>query len=156
VKTLVVGLGNPILCDDGVGNQTAMALAGRIDRSDITVIETSRAGMDFIDMATGYDKVIIIDAIITGKAKPGQVYRLDPESLDATLHTSALHDITLSSAIKLAKKLTAKMPEDIVIYGVEVQDIETFSESCTPEVRAAIPVCMEQILRELGEEDSKG
>lgn len=154
MKTLVIGLGNPILCDDGIGNRVARVLSNRCQLPDVTITETSQAGLDFIDLVIGYDKIIIIDAIITGHNKPGNIMRLTPQSLYTTLHSSSLHDINLSSAIELGRKLQAPMPEEISIFAIEVQDIDTFGEYCTPEVEAAIPRCVERVLAELGKQVS--
>ena len=149
VKTLIIGFGNPILCDDGVGNHIAKALAKRINRSDVTIIETSSAGLDIVDLLPGYDKVIIIDAIMTGKGKPGLIHRLSSSELNSTLHSVSLHDISLGSAIELGKRLGNRITERITIFGIEVQNIDTFSDTCTVEVQSAVPECIGLILNEL-------
>jgi len=80
MKTLILGLGNPILSDDGVGVGVAGELEGRLDQQEVTVVETSMAGLSLLDLLIGYDRVIIIDAIQTVGGKAGQIYRLDPRS----------------------------------------------------------------------------
>lgn len=99
----------------------------------------------------GYDKVIIIDAIKTTRGKPGQIYRLDLESFKATQHAVSTHDINLTTAIELGKRLGLAMPQNIDILAIEVIDIDHFSEECTPEVASAIPECVEMIINELKE-----
>ena len=156
MKTLVVGLGNPILCDDGVGPQVAEELKvrldkpeGRLRRPDVTVLETSMAGLSFLDLLTGYDKVIIVDAIQTEGGRAGQIYKLDPGVLDVTRHTASPHDINFATALELGKKLGLALPQQIVVFAVEAADTTTFSERCTPEVSCAIPACVEMIIQEL-------
>jgi hydrogenase maturation protease len=149
MKTLVVGLGNPILCDDGVGNRVAQELAARDHFPDVTILETSGSGLHFLDIVTGYDRAIIIDAIITSKGPPGQIRRLSLEDIDSTLHSTSPHDISLSEVLKLGKQMGARMPENIVIFGIEVTNIDTFSEICTPEVEKSIPECVERVMKEL-------
>lgn len=80
MKTLILGLGNPILSDDGVGLGVAEELEGRLDQQEVTVVETSMAGLSLRDLLIAYDRVIIIDAIQTVGGKAGQIYRLDPRS----------------------------------------------------------------------------
>jgi hydrogenase maturation protease len=148
MKTLVVGLGNPILSDDSVGLRVAEELRDRLDPSEVTVVETSMAGLSFLDLLAGYDRAIIVDAIQTDGGKAGQVYRLDPEALGPTRH-AAPHDIDFATALELGKRLGMTLPRQVVVFAIEVEDASTFNEECTPEVRRAIPTCVEMIIREL-------
>ncbi len=150
-KTLILGLGNPIMSDDGVGMAVARALEDKIDPKTATVAEASVGGLNLLDLLAGYDRVIMIDAIKTEGGRAGQIYRIDPEALKTTRHTASPHDINLATALELGKKLGMKMPKKIDIFAIEAADTEHFSEACTPTVAAAIPVCVEMILREIGE-----
>jgi hydrogenase maturation protease len=150
MKTLVVGLGNSILCDDGVGIRVACEIATRIPTPDVDVIDTSTAGLDFIDMLADYDRAIIIDAINTHSGKPGEIYRLGTGVLNDTMHATSPHDINFASALELGKQLGLKMPSEIVVYAIEVADVITFSEICTPAVERAIPECVGRVLKDLG------
>ena len=154
MSTLVLGLGNPILTDDGVGNRVAKEIEGRIDQPEVTVMETSLAGLGLLDLLTGYDTAIIIDAIQTVGGKAGQIYWLDPEAFNATRHTASPHDVNLATALELGNKLGLALPRQIDICAIEVADVTTFSEECTPEVREAIPACAEMIIQELRGESS--
>lgn len=150
MKTLVLGLGNPILCDDGVGNRVAQDLENlAAQQQDVTVMETSASGLGLLDILAGYDKVIIVDAIQTEKGKPGQIHRLTPDAFNDTHHASSPHDVNFATALELGKRLGVDMPEQIVIYAIEVVDTTTFTEGCTPQVRKAIPRCIELITKEL-------
>ena len=149
MKTLVLGLGNPILSDDSVGFRVAQAVMGRFDEKEATVMESDLAGLSLLDLLLGYDKVIIIDSIQTREGKVGQVYRLSPEDFAATRHAVSPHDVNLLTALELGKRLGLEMPREIVILAIEVQDVTTFSESCTPEVERAIPRVVEMVAREV-------
>ncbi len=148
-KTLILGLGNSLLCDDGVGIYVAAELKTRINRPEITVMETGVAGLSLLDLLVDYDKVIIIDAIKTAEGKAGQIYRLDPKSFDTALHTASAHGIDFPTALEFGRKLGLHLPQQIVIFAIEASDISTFSEECTPGVRKAIPVCVKMVLQEL-------
>ena len=148
-KTLVLGLGNPILSDDGAGCQVAMALKDQLKEPEIDVLEASVAGLDFLDLLTDYDKVIIIDAIQTGEGTPGQIYRLEPDILANTRHAGTPHDVNLATALELGRKLSLPLPQQITIYAIEAKDVTSFGEECTPEVMKAIPACANMVIREL-------
>jgi len=149
MKTLILGLGNPILSDDSVGLRVARELEGRFNQSDVTVMETSVAGLDFLDLLVGYDRAIIIDAIQTREEKVGHVYRFEPEVFDATRHASTPHDVNFATALELGNRLGLDLPQRITIFAIEVQNVSYFSEECTSEVMAAIPVCVTKIIKEL-------
>ena len=152
MKALILGLGNPLRSDDSVGLRVARALEDRLDQPEITVMETSVAGLDFLDLLAGYDRAIIIDAIQTGEGKVGQVYRLGPKALDATRHASVSHDVNFATALELGNRLGLALPQQIIIFAIEVENVSSFSEECTPEVMMAVPVCVTMIIQELNGE----
>ena len=149
MKTLILGLGNPILSDDGVGIRVARALEGRLNQQEVTVMETSMAGLNLLDLLVNFDRAIIIDAIQTVGGKVGQIYQLEPSAFDATRHAATPHDVNFATALELGNKLDMALPQQIVIFAVEVENVSSFSEECTPEVERAIPVCVEKIIKEL-------
>ena len=149
MKTLILGLGNPILTDDGVGPRVARELEGRLDQQEATVMESSLAGLDMLDLLTDYDRVIIIDAIQTDEGMPGRIYQLEPDILASTRHAGTPHDVNLATALELGKKLGLSLPQQISIFAIEVKDVTSFGEKCTPEVMKAIPACATMVIREL-------
>lgn len=153
-KTLVLGMGNPLLSDDGVGLRVVAELRNRLDRPEITIADTGLAGLCLLDLLIGYDKAIIVDAIQTVGGKAGEIYRLDPEAFDSTRHGVSPHETSFIAALEFGKKLGLALPQQIVIFAIEALDITTFSEECTPEVNKAIPVCVEMILQELNSNQS--
>ena len=82
MRTLVLGLGNPILSDDSVGFRVAQLLRSQLDQREVTVLETGVAGLNLLDLLVGYDKAVIIDAIQTVEGKAADVYHLDPRDFD--------------------------------------------------------------------------
>ena len=149
MKTLILGLGNPILSDDGVGIKVAQQIREEIKDPQITVTESSEAGLNLLDLIIGYDQVIIIDAIQTRGGKAGQVYRLEPENFSFARHLSSSHQVNLISALELGKMLNLAMPQRTTIFAVEAKDVINFSEKCTPEVERAIPEVVKMVLCEL-------
>ena len=149
MKTLVLGLGNPILTDDSVGIRVARAVQNRVDRPDVTVEEAGMGGLGLLDVLAGYDKAIIIDAIQTEGGRIGRIFRLGFDSLDSTRHAATPHDINLATALELGKRLGIKLPRDMLIFAIEVKEVTSFSEECTPQVEKAIPICAGMVIKEL-------
>lgn len=149
-KILVVGLGNPILGDDAVGLRVAQALKDRV-APGIEVVEASIAGLDFLELLSGVDRAIIIDAIQTEGGRPGEIYRLEPGSFRATRHATTPHDVNFATALELGRRLSLPIPKSIVIFGIEACQVDTLSEECTPEVEEAVPRCVEMVIKELGD-----
>ena len=146
MKTLILGLGNTILTDDGVGIRIARKIKEKCKNVDVS--EASAAGFRVIDEIIGYDKLILIDSIKTGKTKPGTLHKFSFEEFKKTLHHAQPHDISLFEAFEIIKKHGDKLPSQIEIYAVEVQDTSTFSEKCTKAVEKSIPSITKKIITE--------
>ncbi len=149
MKTLVLGMGNPILADDGAGICVARRLKQRLD-GDVTITEASVGGLNLIELLAGYDRAILIDAIQTRGGTAGEVHRLAPEDFNSTRHATNPHDLNFATALELGKRLGMSLPEEIVIFAIEVADVTSFSERCTPAVARAIPRAAAMVLAELG------
>jgi len=123
VKTLVLGIGNPILGDDGVGFHIAQELAKEIKDENIDVEETSVGGLNLLELIVGYDKVIIIDAIMTDSGEVGKVYQLRLEDIGETAQSMiSAHHLNLLTMIKLGRELFPKeMPEEVAVLVVGIQ-----------------------------------
>lgn len=143
---LVVGLGNPILSDDGIGWRVVTALRD-VFRADpvryekrVELREVGVGGLSLAEMFIGYRRVIIVDAIMTESGTPGTVYQLKLADLPGTLNMASAHDTNLSTALRALRRFGASVPGDdaIDIVAIEAQDIWTFAESCTPPVENAL------------------
>ncbi len=146
MNTLVLGIGNPILTDDGVGINIARRLKEK--KPEVEAVETSEAGLALLDLTAGYDRLIIIDSIRTEQGKPGELYRLGLEDLKTDAEISSSHGIGIATAFALGRKLGYKVPEDISLYAVEIRDNLTFGEECTEEVGGRIEFITDRIIEE--------
>jgi hydrogenase maturation protease len=150
MKTLILGLGNPILRDDGIGIHVARALRRLLtNREDVAVTEASLGGLRLLDVLAGYDRAILVDAIKTPGGNPGDVYTLAAEQFENCLHVSSSHDVDLGTALVAGRRLGIKLPREIRIVAVEVENVVDFGEEMTPAVAAAVPRAVEAVLREL-------
>jgi len=95
-----------------------------------------------------------VDAIQTPNGKPGDIYRLHPNDLRASLqsrHSGSTHDLSLPGALALGRGMGMMLPDDenLIIIAIEVEDVLTFGEECTPAVAEAVPRAVEAVLAEL-------
>jgi hydrogenase maturation protease len=153
VKTIVIGLGNPILGDDGVGWQIARQLQQRIEfPPDINVDCLSVGGISLMEGLIGYDRAILIDSFVTNKNPVGTLscFSLDELPNQALGHIFSAHDTTLQNALKFGMELGAQLPKEITVVAVEAQDVYDFSEQLTPAVAAAVPTAVQTIINLLG------
>jgi len=146
MNTLILGLGNLILTDDGVGIKIARKL--KEENPELEVIETSEAGMAILDHIAGYDKLIIIDSIKTERGKPGELHKLELEDLKPAKDFTSSHGLDIATAFQLGQRLGYRMPNFISIYAVDIRDNSTFGEECTQEVEERIPFITKQIIEE--------
>lgn len=147
-KTLIIGLGNPIVADDSVGLRVAAELKSILaGRPDVDVTEDYWGGLRLMERMVGYDRAIVIDAICTG-APPGTIHRLMTASVPTQKSASA-HDVDLPTALALGRRAAAHLPadEDVRLIGIEADDLITFSDQCTPAVAAAIPRAVQEVIQ---------
>ena len=150
MKTLLLGMGNPFLCDDSVGVHLAADFWRRLRGTpDLEVMEEcSVGGLNLIDVLRGYDRAVVLDSIQTAGGVPGSWYRFGFEALEGTIHLTSIHDVNFATAIQLGLKLGMHLPSEIHIFAVEVLENRTFSDRMTPELEQAYP----RIAREIFEQ----
>ena len=137
---MVVGLDNPILTDDGVDIYIVREAAKRCGWDDVAFAEASVGGLGILDTISGYECVVLVDAIQTGTGKPGDIHHLNPNDLRASRHSGAPHDFSLPGALALGRGMGMTLPRDeaLSIVAVEVEDVLTFGEECTGAVDAVL------------------
>jgi len=145
--TLILGIGNSILTDDGVGIRIARELKRVKPPLKADIREVSIAGISILDELDGYDRAVLIDSVITGKAEPGTLYRLERADFATTHNLSYSHGIDFFSALKFGEKYGYKIPKKIDVFAVEIVDNTTFAEQLTPDVEKKIPTIVNEILR---------
>ena len=147
MKTLVLGIGNLLRSDDGVGLHVIGKLSGEILAPGVDVKEAA-SGLDILDAIKGYDRLILVDAIKSG-GEPGSICKLSEEEFQTapTVHSFSTHlNMDFFSVLELGGKLfPGEIPGDITVVAVEADDVITISDKCTPRVERAIPKAVEMI-----------
>jgi hydrogenase maturation protease len=149
MATVIIGVGNPLRRDDGVGLRVARELRGRLgERKDVDVVELSAGGLRLMEAMEGYDVAIVIDAIESG-GPAGAIYRLDAGGLPETRNAACTHDGSLPEALAVGRAAGVRIPSDIRVWAVEAGDVETFGDTLTPEVETAARTVAESVWREV-------
>ena len=156
MRTLVLGIGNPILGDDGVGFHIAQELAKEIKDENIAVKDTSIDGLNLLELIVGYDKIIIIDAIMTEDGEVGEISRLKPEDIGEPAQSIiSAHHLNLLTTIKLGRQLfPGKIPEEVIVLAVGIQEVTEFTEEMTEKVKEAIPKAVNLVLEEVAPKET--
>lgn len=141
-ETLVIGLGNPLLGDDGVGWHVAQQVERELTGAGAPVAVDCLAvgGLTLMERLAGCRRAIIADAVVTGQAPPGTLYRLTLDDLPAAFagHLHSAHDASLAVALKAGAALGIPLPEQVYIVGVEAGSVHDFSEALSPPVAACV------------------
>jgi len=158
MKTLIIGLGNPILGDDGVGWVVAEKVQAALfnpqsaiyNPQSIEVDCASLGGLSLMERLTGSERVILVDAIFTGKQPIGTVRRFLLDELPdlSAGHSASAHDTSLRNALHVGLDMQVPLPEDenVTIVTVEAEAVYDFSQELSPAVAAAVPLALQQVL----------
>ena len=147
--TLIVGLGNPLRGDDGIGTRVIQMLVAETLPGGVEVVEGGTQGLGLVSLMEGWRRVILVDAANVGQP-PGGFVRFTPQEarlLGGDQHIS-IHNAGLRDALLLAETLDL-LPDEIVIYGMQPANID-WDSSLSPEVEATMPELVKAILDELG------
>ena len=128
MKTLILGMGNPILSDDGVGGHVARALEGRFKNTDVRTI--ALIGLGLLDVITDYDRIFVIDAVQDRRYPPGTVVKL--AAAEGALHLFSSHGMHFFQMLQLGKDVGMAIPEVAGIYGVAIDFDCPFGENLSP------------------------
>ena len=142
---MILGLGNKILGDDGIGPRLTEDLQAQIGTGDISFTISALGGMELIDLMSGYSFVVIIDGIMTSEGKPGNVYFMNADDHLETLHLSSFHDMKFDTMLEYTRKIGVQMPGAIEIIAVEIKEDTLFSESFTPPIEKIYPSILQLI-----------
>lgn len=148
MKTIVVGLGNPILSDDGVGWRVAEEIQRQIHSArnggaegTVDFEYLSLGGLGLMERLIGYDRAIIVDAFIADREDIGSIIIRNLRDLPnySAFHTTSTHDTSLQNAIELGRSMGARLPDEVLVIGIAIQRISEFGESLSPQVAECVP-----------------
>ena len=148
-ETIVLGLGNPLMADEGIGGYLIGELQKQADRfHDIDFVDAGTGGFNLLHYLDGRKKAIIIDCALMG-TPPGTIKKFSPEDVESTkkLAHYSLHEADIIKVLQMAKML-GQCPETVIIFGIEPETIEQ-RQSLSPALLERIDSYLEQITKEI-------
>jgi hydrogenase maturation protease len=146
-RVIVLGVGNLLLSDEGVGVHVAKKLMETELPPRVQVVEGGTDGFRLMNVVTGADRLIIVDAVKGGEA-PGSIYRFDIKDAPTypDVYKTSVHQIGILEVVHLSE-LVGKPPETVII-GVEPKSLDMGME-LSPEVEAKLPRIIELVFEEV-------
>jgi hydrogenase maturation protease len=142
---LILGIGNDILSDDGIGPRIVRDLDKAGLPLQAVCREATLGGLELLDLVKDFDEVILVDALKTGIYAPGTVHQFIPADFEETLHLSSIHDIDFLTSLELGRRTGMKIPARITIIAVEIIEDRVFSSEFTPVINMQYPEILSQV-----------
>ena len=144
--TVILGIGNILLQDDGVGVHVIKQLENENLPSTIELVDGGTSTLDTLGLFLDYKKVIVVDCLRAG-LKPGTIYKIKPEDIsNYEKENLSIHDVQILDVVKMANMMN-KYPE-VVIFGIEPEKIAVDLEM-TQIMVSKIPEIISNIKKEL-------
>lgn len=173
-STLVIGLGNPILGDDGVGWTVAEKVKQQVVNNpryqvcyrpaDSKIVHhdllvevdcASLGGLSLMERMLGYPRVVLIDSMETGQSPAGSVAIFPLSALQNSRvgHSASAHDTSLLTALQAAKVMGLPIPGSVDIVAIEARNVYDFCEELSPAVAEAVPLAVQAVMDLLNKEE---
>ena len=149
-RILILGLGNPILSDDGIGLILTENLEGKFPGADTASI--TLAGLELLDILAGYDHVFLIDAATGTGGEPGELKEISDGK--GALHLFTSHGANFFDLLKLGRDMGLKMPEPAAVFGIEIGNATDFGTNLSPPLKSALPFLETAIISRIGQKIS--
>ncbi|KAB0669765.1 HyaD/HybD family hydrogenase maturation endopeptidase [Oryzomonas sagensis] len=147
---LVLGIGNLVMCDDGVGVRVVQELQKRYRfPPQVEIMDGGTLGLDLLPMLEGIGRLLVVDAVETG-GKPGTLVRLSGKELPIALQTKVSpHQMGLKDLLAVAE-LLGHAPREMVLVGIQPASIEMGAE-LSQNITAQLEKMIGNVLTELNE-----
>ncbi len=143
---MILGFGNDILSDDGIGLRLARDASEELD---VPWVRCSMYGFDILTEIAGYSRVVIIDSLVESEAEPGEIFTFDLDDFSGCRHISSPHTTNFASGIEFGETTGLDLPDEYFIYGVNVCETVEFSEELSPELQEKYPQIKKKIITKI-------
>lgn len=148
MKTLVLGIGNLLYGDEGVGVHAARKLLEEKLPDNTKILQVETSALEVLPDLEDYERIIVLDAMETGGI-PGTVYRLRIDSCKSPKEIASMHAFDIFAALALAG---GNKPSQVIALGVEPANLE-WSTELSPQVHRALPFLLDSVKREISGQD---
>jgi len=145
----LLALGNEILADDAFGFRVADEAERRFP-GQLEIVRSSSAGFDLLDGLVDASRLLIVDTIVTGSAKPGAISVFRADQIRPAPGGSP-HFLGLFEVLAVARRLGLPVPEETIVVAVEASDCTTVGGGMHPAVQSAVPEVVKLVGRILAD-----
>jgi hydrogenase maturation protease len=147
-RILVMGIGNPLMRDDGIGPRVVeMLRSGYVFPDNVEVVDAGTMSFMILDLLRDVDRLIIVDAIRETGHPAGTVMRLTPDEIAPNQVSHSMHDVRIVDILQAAD-LMGKAPQTVAV-GMQIESIEEWVLELSTPVEAALPIAASAVLDEL-------
>lgn len=143
---ILIGIGNNLLSDDGVGPYMAEKIGQKLD---IPYRNVTHLSLDLLDLVLGRQLIYIIDSLRNPEIPVGDVVQLTLEDLEYQQNPSYSHGITIPIIFNIGKKVYEMMPKNVRVFGINVFDNQTISDSFSEELNFKIAQISNHLLKKI-------
>lgn len=152
-KTAILGFGNPVRADDGVGIYVVQQLQERLDeKENISIFDMGTGAFEVLFKLKGHDRIILVDAVINSEEPVGTTFRLPATAVEAEIEDDPLvflHSLKWNQALSYARKMLGDdYPEEVEVYLIAIDDIR-FNVGMSSEARQGGDKVIKLLLDEL-------
>lgn len=152
MKTLLLGLGNELYGDDGIGIHIIRRLREEAEKEEGTAAllqgvhleECSLSGLSLLDVIAGYDRLIIVDTIKRRSPVPGRVHLLEERDI-RSLPGPSPHYVSIPQAVEIGRRIGLHMPAQVRIVAVEAKNMYNLGEGLSPKMEASMPAILRSV-----------
>jgi hydrogenase maturation protease len=152
VKTLLLGLGNELYGDDGIGIHVIRLLREEAEKKEGTAAllrgvhleECSLSGLSLLDIIAGYDRLIIVDTIKRQSPVPGRVHLLEERDI-RSLPGPSPHYVSVPQAVEIGRRIGLHMPSQVRIVAVEAKNMYSLGEGLSSKMTASLPAILRRV-----------
>ena len=138
---VVLGLGNPLRGDDGVGLAVAAALSRLLERHPIVgvrVVTSERGGLEVLNLLAGAREAVVVDCLEVETPRPGRVHWLSLDEMRGSARVQGAHEVSLANVLEIGRLLGVQVPDSIAVLGVEARPGPDIDDRLSPPLAASV------------------